>query len=151
MKTIGFIGGGNMAQALLEGVLKAGLFKAKNVWVSDVRADRLAGAGHLARGDNFVDHHFLFLGSRLWGFFPVIEDHLFTSHGKVISFSIHVAAEGYDLSLIIHLKSVGVDDDGWVDGLLRLRVGRHHLGRQEDLHGAERPVRGEALRAQGTG
>ncbi|MDH4202293.1 MAG: pyrroline-5-carboxylate reductase [Phycisphaerae bacterium] len=41
MKTIGFIGGGNMAQALLEGVLKASLFKAKNVWVSDVRNERL--------------------------------------------------------------------------------------------------------------
>jgi len=41
MKKIGFIGGGNMAQALLEGVLKAGLFKTKNVWISDVRTDRL--------------------------------------------------------------------------------------------------------------
>ena len=41
MKTIGFIGGGNMAQALLEGVLKAGLFKADNIWVSDVRSERL--------------------------------------------------------------------------------------------------------------
>ena len=41
MKTIGFIGGGNMAQALLEGVLKAGLFKADDTWVSDVRSERL--------------------------------------------------------------------------------------------------------------
>jgi len=41
MKTIGFIGGGNMAQALLEGVLSAGLFDTDNVWVSDVRAERL--------------------------------------------------------------------------------------------------------------
>jgi len=41
MKTIGFIGGGNMAQALIEGVLKATLYKPKNVWVSDVRPDRL--------------------------------------------------------------------------------------------------------------
>ncbi len=41
MKTIGFIGGGNMAQALLEGVLKAELFQAENVWVSDVRSERL--------------------------------------------------------------------------------------------------------------
>lgn len=41
MKTIGFIGGGNMAQALIEGVLKAGLYKSENVWVSDVRQDRL--------------------------------------------------------------------------------------------------------------
>ena len=41
MKTIGFIGGGNMAQALLEGVLKAGLFKADDICVSDVRPERL--------------------------------------------------------------------------------------------------------------
>ncbi|MHC5083645.1 MAG: pyrroline-5-carboxylate reductase [Planctomycetota bacterium] len=41
MNTIGFIGGGNMAQALLEGILKAGLFEASNVWVSDVRPERL--------------------------------------------------------------------------------------------------------------
>lgn len=41
MQTIGFIGGGNMAQALLEGVLKAGLCKAGDTWVSDVRPDRL--------------------------------------------------------------------------------------------------------------
>jgi len=41
MKTIGFIGGGNMAQALLEGVLSAELFDADNVWVSDVRPERL--------------------------------------------------------------------------------------------------------------
>lgn len=41
MQTIGFIGGGNMAQALLEGVLKAGLCKADDIWVSDVRPERL--------------------------------------------------------------------------------------------------------------
>lgn len=42
MKTIGFIGGGNMAQALIAGVLKAGLFEPASVRVSDVRAERLA-------------------------------------------------------------------------------------------------------------
>jgi pyrroline-5-carboxylate reductase len=41
MKTIGFIGGGNMAQALLEGIIKAGLFDVNNIWVSDVRSERL--------------------------------------------------------------------------------------------------------------
>ena len=41
MKTIGFIGGGNMAQALFEGVLNASLFEADRLWVSDVRAERL--------------------------------------------------------------------------------------------------------------
>lgn len=42
MKTIGFIGGGNMAQALIEGILKANLFSPDRVWVSDVRSERLA-------------------------------------------------------------------------------------------------------------
>lgn len=42
MQTIGFIGGGNMAQALIEGILEKGLVKPKAVWVSDVRAERLA-------------------------------------------------------------------------------------------------------------
>jgi pyrroline-5-carboxylate reductase len=41
MKTIGFIGAGNMAQALLEGILTAGLFQKENVWASDVRPERL--------------------------------------------------------------------------------------------------------------
>lgn len=41
MKTIGFIGGGNMAQALLEGVLKTGLYEADHIWVSDIRFERL--------------------------------------------------------------------------------------------------------------
>jgi len=42
MQTIGFIGGGNMAQALIEGILAQKLFAPQAVWVSDVRAERLA-------------------------------------------------------------------------------------------------------------
>lgn len=42
MRTIGFIGGGNMAQALIEGVLHKKLFAPGQVWVSDVRPSRLA-------------------------------------------------------------------------------------------------------------
>lgn len=41
MKTIGFIGGGNMAQALLTGILKTGLYHANHIWVSDVRVEHL--------------------------------------------------------------------------------------------------------------
>ena len=41
MKTIGFIGGGNMAQALLTGILKAGMYHANHIWVSDVRLEQL--------------------------------------------------------------------------------------------------------------
>jgi pyrroline-5-carboxylate reductase len=39
--TIGFIGAGNMAQALLKGLIAAGLYKAEDVYVSDIRKDRL--------------------------------------------------------------------------------------------------------------
>ena len=42
MSTIGFIGGGNMAQAIIEGVLKAELYRPGALWVSDVRTERLA-------------------------------------------------------------------------------------------------------------
>lgn len=41
MNTIGFIGGGNMAEALLKGILQAGLYTPRDVWVSDVRPERL--------------------------------------------------------------------------------------------------------------
>ncbi len=41
MNNIGFIGSGNMAQALLEGILKADLYKKENVWISDIRPERL--------------------------------------------------------------------------------------------------------------
>jgi pyrroline-5-carboxylate reductase len=40
MDTIGFIGGGNMAEALIKGILNAKLCKSKNILVSDIRSDR---------------------------------------------------------------------------------------------------------------
>ncbi len=49
MKTIGFIGGGNMAEALIKGVLGADVFAAEQVVVSDVRGERL---GELAEKYN---------------------------------------------------------------------------------------------------
>ena len=39
--TIGFVGGGNMAEALAKGVIAAKLYASKDVLVSDVRAERL--------------------------------------------------------------------------------------------------------------
>jgi len=42
MDSIGFIGGGNMAEALIKGVTQAGLCKARDILVSDIRAERLA-------------------------------------------------------------------------------------------------------------
>lgn len=41
MGTIGFIGGGNMAEALIKGIVKAGVYSPEEVFVSDVRPERL--------------------------------------------------------------------------------------------------------------
>jgi len=41
MDTIGFIGSGNMAEALIKGILAANVYAPKNVFVSDIRAERL--------------------------------------------------------------------------------------------------------------
>ena len=41
MKNIGFIGAGNMAEALLKGVLQTGTFPKKNIILSDINLDRL--------------------------------------------------------------------------------------------------------------
>ena len=41
MKNVGFLGGGNMAAALIKGLLNAKVVPAANVVVSDVKADRL--------------------------------------------------------------------------------------------------------------
>ncbi|HOK65407.1 MAG TPA: NAD(P)-binding domain-containing protein, partial [Anaerohalosphaeraceae bacterium] len=40
-KTLGFIGGGNMAQALLKGLLQQKIYRPEQIWVSDVLAERL--------------------------------------------------------------------------------------------------------------
>ena len=41
MDTIGFIGAGNMAEALIKGIISAKLYTPENVFVSDIRAERL--------------------------------------------------------------------------------------------------------------
>ena len=41
METIGFIGGGNMAEALIKGIITAGLYGPPNIYVSDIKTDRL--------------------------------------------------------------------------------------------------------------
>ena len=49
METIGFLGGGNMAEALIKGITAAKVYKPENILVSDIRAERLA---HLAKQYN---------------------------------------------------------------------------------------------------
>ena len=41
MDTIGFIGVGNMAEALIKGVINAGVCKPKYIFINDIRSDRL--------------------------------------------------------------------------------------------------------------
>ncbi|MDT8301984.1 MAG: pyrroline-5-carboxylate reductase [Sedimentisphaerales bacterium] len=41
METIGFIGAGNMAEALIKGVINVKLYTPENVFISDIRAERL--------------------------------------------------------------------------------------------------------------
>jgi pyrroline-5-carboxylate reductase len=41
MDTIGFIGSGNMAEALIKGVIKAGVYRPENILISDIRTERL--------------------------------------------------------------------------------------------------------------
>ena len=41
MDTIGFVGGGNMAEALINGVINANVYAPEDVFVSDIRAERL--------------------------------------------------------------------------------------------------------------
>lgn len=40
-KTLGLIGGGNMAQALLKGLIRQGLYAPGHIWVSDIRPEIL--------------------------------------------------------------------------------------------------------------
>ena len=42
METIGLIGAGNMAEAIIRGIITSGLYTAENIMVSDIRPDRLA-------------------------------------------------------------------------------------------------------------
>jgi len=41
MDKMGFIGGGNMAEALIKGILKSNVFPPENVYVSDINTERL--------------------------------------------------------------------------------------------------------------
>jgi pyrroline-5-carboxylate reductase len=42
MQTIGFIGAGNMAEALIKGILTARVFSPSDIFISDIRQERLA-------------------------------------------------------------------------------------------------------------
>jgi len=42
VETIGFVGGGNMAEALIKGIIAADVYDFENIFVSDVRPERVA-------------------------------------------------------------------------------------------------------------
>jgi len=42
METIGLIGAGNMAEAIIRGIITSGLYTAQNIMASDIRPDRLS-------------------------------------------------------------------------------------------------------------
>src|SRR5690554_5464600 len=44
---IGFIGGGNMANAIINGIILKGLFKNDDIYVSDINSERLCYFGSL--------------------------------------------------------------------------------------------------------
>lgn len=41
METIGFVGGGNMAEALIKGIIAANMYKPQDILASDIRSERL--------------------------------------------------------------------------------------------------------------
>ncbi len=41
MNTIGFIGSGNMAEALIKGIISAKVYKPRSIFISDIKAERL--------------------------------------------------------------------------------------------------------------
>jgi len=56
MPTIGFIGAGNMAEAILQGIISAGLYQPGDVAVSDIRADRLEQLASQYQVATFADN-----------------------------------------------------------------------------------------------
>jgi len=54
VETIGFVGGGNMAEALIKGIITAKVYTPENIFVSDIRSERLsflAGKYHVQTVD----------------------------------------------------------------------------------------------------
>jgi len=41
METIGIIGGGNMAEAIIKGIISSGMYKPRDIMASDIRSERL--------------------------------------------------------------------------------------------------------------
>jgi len=56
METIGFIGGGNMAEALIKGIIAAKLYEPRNIFVSDIKADRLEYLKQQYKIKTFLDN-----------------------------------------------------------------------------------------------
>jgi pyrroline-5-carboxylate reductase len=64
-RAIGFVGGGNMAGALIKGLLAARLYRAEQVWASDVDAQKRASLRRRFRIGVTADNAALVRGSKL--------------------------------------------------------------------------------------
>ena len=62
---IGFVGGGNMATALIKGLLAAGLYRPEQLWVSDVDAQQLAALRRRFKVVTTADNEALVRGSKM--------------------------------------------------------------------------------------
>ena len=56
VETIGFLGGGNMAEAIIRGITGAGLYRGEDVFVSDIRQERLGYLADLYGVGTFSDN-----------------------------------------------------------------------------------------------
>jgi len=64
-RTVGFIGAGNMAAAMIKGLLAAGLYKPDDIWVSDVDSVRLKDHKKKFRVGTTNDNTALVAGSKV--------------------------------------------------------------------------------------
>ena len=64
-RVVGFVGGGNMATALIKGLLAAGVYRADQVWASDVDAPKLAALRRRFKVGVTNDNAALVHGSKL--------------------------------------------------------------------------------------
>src|SRR5262245_12795983 len=64
-RTVGFVGGGNMATALIRGLLAAKLYRADQLWASDVEASKLATLRRRFKIGGTDDNHSLVGGSKV--------------------------------------------------------------------------------------
>jgi pyrroline-5-carboxylate reductase len=64
-ESIGFVGGGNMGEAMIGALIRAGLFAPSRIWVSDVRPERLTALAAKYQIQTLTDNRRLFENSAI--------------------------------------------------------------------------------------